>query len=325
MRNIILKIKNLSLPVFLEFVELKTKVASVFPMLLGFLWSLYRYQQFNVINSILFVLAVISFDMCTTAINNTMDYRKAVDLDYREEVNVLGKHQLDFNQMVAIILALLLGSSFLSLILVWRTDFALLPLGIICFLIGIFYTFGPLPLSRLPLGELFSGVTMGFGIFFLAVYIQEPTDFLKTSWLWEAGVVSVSWSFRETWNLLWMSLPMVCLIANIMLANNICDYEQDVRNNRYTLVHYLKQDNSLKLYTFLSIFPWILWLGYIILELLPVWASVSLILLLPFMRNLNHFRQEQIKTKTFVMSIKNFVLFSTMYAMILALALVLNL
>ncbi|MFX3862148.1 1,4-dihydroxy-2-naphthoate prenyltransferase, partial [Streptococcus suis] len=36
--------KGLSLTVFLEFVEMKTNVASVFPMTLGILWSLYRYQ-----------------------------------------------------------------------------------------------------------------------------------------------------------------------------------------------------------------------------------------------------------------------------------------
>ena len=45
-----MQIKNLSLPVFLEFVEIKTKVASVFPMLIGLLWSLYHYQQLNWLN-----------------------------------------------------------------------------------------------------------------------------------------------------------------------------------------------------------------------------------------------------------------------------------
>lgn len=114
MRSIILQIKNLSLPVFLEFVELKTKVASVFPMLIGLLWSLYHYQQLNWLNTLLFVIAVISFDMCTTAINNTMDYHKAVDKEYQQEENVLGKHDLDFKQMVVIILTLLLISILFS-------------------------------------------------------------------------------------------------------------------------------------------------------------------------------------------------------------------
>lgn len=83
--------KGLSLPVFLEFVEMKTKVASVFPMTLGILWSLYRYQAFNWLNTLLFIIAVLSFDMCTTAINNSMDYHKAKDETYRQESNVIGK------------------------------------------------------------------------------------------------------------------------------------------------------------------------------------------------------------------------------------------
>ena len=321
MRSIILQIKNLSLPVFLEFVELKTKVASVFPMLIGLLWSLYHYQQLNWLNTLLFVIAVISFDMCTTAINNTMDYHKAVDKEYQQEVNILGKHDLDFKQMVVIILTLLLISILFSLVLVWRTDFALLPMGVVCFLIGIFYTFGPMPLTRLPLGEVFSGVTMGFGIFFLAVYIQSPSDFLVTAWSLGQGVVNIDWYFAETVKIFLMSIPLICLIATIMLANNICDYEQDLRNHRNTLVHYLQPKASLFLYTVLSILPWFMWLIYVILGLLPLWALLGLILALPFVENLQRFQKQQIKSQTFINSIKNFVLFSGLYVLVLLVAL----
>ena len=321
MRSIILQIKNLSLPVFLEFVELKTKVTSVFPMLIGLLWSFYHYQQLNWLNTLLFVIAVISFDMCTTAINNTMDYHKAVDKEYQQEENVLGKHDLDFKQMVVIILTLLPISILFSLILVWRTDFALLPMGVVCFLIGIFYTFGPMPLSRLPLGEVFSGVTMGFGIFFLAVYIQSPSDFLVTAWSLGQGVVNIDWYFAETVKIFLMSIPLICLIATIMLANNICDYEQDLRNHRNTLVHYLQPKASLFLYTVLSILPWFMWLIYVILGLLPLWALLGLILALPFVKNLRRFQKQQIKSQTFINSIKNFVLFSGLYVLVLLVAL----
>ena len=321
MRSIILQIKNLSLPVFLEFVELKTKVTSVFPMLIGLLWSFYHYQQLNWLNTLLFVIAVISFDMCTTAINNTMDYHKAVDKEYQQEENILGKHDLDFKQMVVIILTLLLISILFSLVLVWRTDFALLPMGVVCFLIGIFYTFGPMPLSRLPLGEVFSGVTMGFGIFFLAVYIQSPSDFLVTAWSLGQGVVNIDWYFAETVKIFLMSIPLICLIATIMLANNICDYEQDLRNHRNTLVHYLQPKASLFLYTVLSILPWFMWLIYVILGLLPLWALLGLILALPFVENLQRFQKQQIKSQTFINSIKNFVLFSGLYVLVLLVAL----
>lgn len=316
-----MQIKNLTMPVFLEFVELKTKVASVFPMLIGLLWSQYHYQQLNWLNTILFMIAVISFDMCTTAINNTMDYHKAVDMTYREEENVLGKHQLDFKEMVAIILTLLLISILFSVLLVWRTDLALLPIGTLCFLIGIFYTFGPMPLSRLPLGELFSGVTMGFGIFFLAVYIQSPSDFLATTWSLGGWLVTINWYVGETVRIFFMSIPLICLIANIMLANNLCDYEQDLRNHRFTLVHYISPKGGVLLYTVLSTIPWVVWLIYVGFGLLPLWALLGLILALPFIKNLLRFRRAQVKSQTFINSIKNFVLFSGLYVLVLFVAL----
>lgn len=319
-----MSIKNLSLAVFLEFVELKTKVASVFPMMIGLLWSLYYYGQLNWLNTFLFVVAVVAFDMCTTAINNTMDYHKAVDKDYKSQENVLGKHELDFKEMVGIILALLTISILFSLILVWRTDFILLPLGTLCFLIGIFYTFGPMPLSRLPLGELFSGVTMGFAIFFLAVYIQAPAGFLASTWSLSSGLVKIDWYFWETLKIFFMSIPLICLIANIMLANNLCDYEQDLRNNRFTIVHYIGLKGGIFLYTILSIVPWIMWILYAVFGFLPLWILLGLILVLPFGKNLVRFRKIQIKSQTFVNSIKNFVIFSGMYVLALLIALFLK-
>ena len=35
------------------------------------------------------------------------------------------------------------------------------------------------------------------------------------------------------------SLPLVCSIANIMLANNLRDLDTDIENHRYTLVYYI--------------------------------------------------------------------------------------
>lgn len=308
--------KNLTLKAFLEFVEIKTKVASVFPMLIGILWSIYHYRIFNWLNTLVFVLAAICFDMCTTAINNTMDYKKALDEEYKQKDNVIGQYKLDYKQMVSIIFALLIVAVALSLILVMLTDIVLLPIGALCFFIGIFYTFGPIPLSRMPLGEVFSGVTMGFGIFFIAIFIQNPSILLHMTFNMQTITLGIHW--QELLLTLLMSLPLVCLIANIMLANNLCDYEQDVKNNRFTLVHYITKPIGVKLYVVLSIMPWICWAAYIIFGLLPIWAFVAFVL--AYVRHLpsvKRFIQKQIKRETFIESIKSFVLFSGIYVVVL--------
>ncbi|HFU4463974.1 TPA: 1,4-dihydroxy-2-naphthoate polyprenyltransferase [Streptococcus suis] len=310
--------KGLSLPVFLEFVEMKTKVASVFPMTLGILWAIYRYQTFNWLNTLLFVLAVLSFDMCTTAINNSMDYHKAKDETYRQESNVIGKFSLDFRQMIGIVFALLIFSVIISLVLVWRTSWLLLPMGALCFLIGIFYTFGPIPLSRMPLGEVFSGVTMGFGIFFLAVFIQQPDLLLlsQVSGQW----MTVQFSWIKIIEIIFMSLPLVCLIANIMLANNTCDLEEDIRNHRYTLVYYIGKKNALKLYFVLASLPWLLWIIYCLTGFLPIWALLGLSGVWPAYKSLETFLKKQVKRETFIEAVKSFVLFSVIYVLMLLLA-----
>lgn len=314
--------KNLTLPVFLEFVEIKTKVASVFPMLIGILWSVYHYHTFNVLNTIVFVLAALCFDMCTTAINNTMDYKKALDEEYKQQHNVIGQFQLDDKQMVRIIFLLLSAATALSLILVALTDIILLPIGAVCFLIGIFYTFGPVPLSRMPLGEIFSGVTMGFGIFFIAIFIQNPKLLLQSVMTMQTVTLVLQW--QEIVLAMFMSLPLVCLIANIMLANNLCDYEQDIKNNRFTLVHYITPQKGVTLYALLSVVPWMCWAVYIVLGLLPIWGIIALVpAYVVHFPSVKRFMAKQIKRETFIESIKSFVLFSLLYAIVLLIAIIL--
>lgn len=312
--------KGLTLPVFLEFVELKTKVASVFPMTIGILWAFYRYQTFNWLNTLLFVLAVLSFDMCTTAINNSMDFHKAKDEVYRQESNVIGKFALDFKQMIGIVLGLLVFSSLVSLILVWQTSWLLLPMGAVCFLIGIFYTFGPIPLSRMPLGEVFSGVTMGLGIFFLAVFIQAPDNLLLTRLDGQWLSLQVDWI--KVLEILFMSLPLVTLIANIMLANNTCDLEEDIRNHRYTLVYYIGKKYALQLYFTLASLPWLLWLIYCLTGFLPIWALLGLLGIIPAYKSLKRFLKKQVKGETFIEAVKSFVLFAAIYVLFLVVAII---
>lgn len=306
------------LKIFLEFVELRTKVASVFPMSLGFLWTYYQYGTINVKNALVFALAVLTFDMCTTAINNAVDYHKAVDLDYKVNENIIGVHQLDFRKMLHIIFGLLGISIIASLLLVVWTDPLLLLLGAICFAIGIGYTYGPMPLSRLPLGEIFSGVTMGFGIFFLAIYMTSYEQLFSSAW--SLGGVIIVWNWLETLRIFAWSLPLVFLIAGIMLANNTCDLETDIANGRYTLVYYIGKQQAVRLYTALQIGAWVVWL-IILLWSGNLWQPlIAGMCILPLhVRSIQRFRAKQIKRETFVESVKSFVMFSSMYVLVLVL------
>lgn len=300
--------KNIA--IFLEFVEIRTKIASVFPMLLGFLWTGYHYQQFNWLNSLIFAIAVISFDMCTTAINNTIDFHKAIDLDYKNQENVIGKNNLSFKKMVYIVLALLAFAIIFAISLVFLTDFLLLVLGGLCFLLGITYTFGPTPISRSPYGEVMSGVTMGFGIFFLAIYMTMYGEILSSTHTF--GTIAINFNWFETVKIFMMSIPLISFIANIMLANNTRDLETDIINERKTLVFYIGKTNAVRLYQILSTIPWIVWLLYIISGILPIWSILGFGLLPIHYKSILRFKEKQTR-ETFPEAIKSFTLFASMY------------
>lgn len=292
---------------WLELVEIRTKLASLLPFGIGILLAVTRWHSFDWANTALFFVAMLGFDMLTTAINNLMDYHKAKDPDYRRHVNVIGRTGMNPSHVAAGILLGLAATVAVSLGLVARTHWFLLLIGAACFAIGIFYTFGPLPLSRLPLGEVFSGVTMGLGIPFIAVYVNVPArDFLAVDLAWPQLVVDGSLPGLLALGLTAV-LPMA-LIANVMLANNLADYEQDVANHRLTLPMYLGKPASGWLYRGLAV------VGYpaiglaVVSGLVTPWCLVTWLSLPAVWRNAQRFVARPDKATTFGTAIANLVL-----------------
>jgi len=316
----------MSFRIFLELVEIKTKLASLLPFLIGLLFAIYHFGEFNPLNTAVFFVCMIIFDMTTTAINNYMDWKKAVDdpeFDYKNMHNVIGIHNLNEKIVVAAIFTMLIIAIALGIWLVYLTTFLVLFLGVLCFAIGIFYTFGPIPLSRLPLGELFSGITMGFGIRFLIIYVNVyHLELLGFSYI-EGGLL-IYMDILELLTILLISLPGVFTIANVMLANNICDLEEDRSNNRYTLVHYIGREASLKLFGILYLLSFLSIIVTAILGILPPLIGIVGFTLIPVIKNVKTFRETQIKSQTFVLSLKNLLLINGVTVIALAVTLLIE-
>lgn len=297
----------MSIRTFLNLVEIKTKIASLFPFLLGLLFVLYRYGTLDYINTILFFSSMLIFDLTATAINQYMDYRKATSDSYRKERNIIGQAAIPERLVITTIISMLAISSALGIWLVSQTDLLVLFIGMLCFAVGIFYTFGPIPLSRMPLGEVFSGVTMGFGILFLTVYVNA----------FDKGIANISWqgsSFLLKFDILLLleiglvSLPCVLTIANLMLANNICDLEEDIANHRYTLPFYIGKKYAIWLFNILYIVTFIAISIAALLGILPKALLLSLLMIKPVYSHVDAFNQKQSKTETFPLAGKNLVL-----------------
>lgn len=296
---------------FLELVEIQTKVASVFPYIVGNLLAYYRYQKWSLSHALILLVALLSIDMATTALNNYMDHKRAikkVGYNYQEH-NAIVKHDMGQGGIILTILMLLIVASGFGLVLVAMTDIYILLMGMVAFAIGLLYSYGPLPISRTPLGEVVSGMTMGFGIIFMSFYSQAYDQALiqvsLTDHIWTLAVKGPEIVFIFLY-----ALPMTVGIANIMLANNICDMADDYENKRYTLPIYLGKDRALKLYRGL----W--YLAALSILVLVVGRQVSPIHVLtltvygPIHSMYGVFKSSPSKEKTFVTAVKSFVLMS---------------
>ena len=223
-----------------------------------------------------------------------------------------------------IIFTLLTVASVLGVILTINTNVIVLLIGIISFLTGILYTFGPVPISRMPLGEVFSGVFMGFVILFLSCYIHI-FDKNIISLMYDNNILSIGINLLEVLYIFLISIPTITGIANIMLANNICDVEDDILNNRFTLPYYLGRKNSLNLFKILYYIGYIDLVILIILNILPVTSMLVLLTIMPLNKNIKLFCDNPVKSKTFIVAVKNFALINIANILAILMAIILKL
>lgn len=280
---------------FLKYVEIQTKITSTFTFMLTLSFLFYMKQTIDWKLTLVFFGSMFLFDLTTTAINNYIDTK---DND----------QQLQFKRSTALaIIYVLLGVSILlGLYLAFLTDIVILLIGGICFLCGIFYTFGPIPISRQPLGEILSGFFYGMAIPFIIMYINMPGDSFVLLDI-SMNTITLELKVIPILILILFGITPFCVTANIMLANNICDLEKDIQVKRHTLPYYIG-DKSLYLFAGLYYLTYLSTILMVILKIISPVFLLSLITLFPVQKNIKLFLDKQDKETTFILAIKNFIL-----------------
>lgn len=306
---------------FFKLVEIKTKVASMVPFFTGSLFAIYNYNQFDIKNFLLMFVSLLSFDMVATTINNYIDYKEAEkQYGYNYEIhNAIVRDKLQESNVIKTIVILFSIAVITGFALYLNTDLIVLILGAISFIVGVLYSYGPIPISRMPLGEIFSGFFMGFIIIFLAIYIHVFSTDIVNVFL-ENELVSIIFNYKEIIKIFFVSLPAVSGIANIMLANNICDIEDDLENKRFTLVVHIGVEKALTIFKSLYYISYINIIVLVLFNILPIYSFLALITYIPVKNNINKFLKEQKKNKTFVLSVQNFLLINIGYALTFVIA-----
>jgi 1,4-dihydroxy-2-naphthoate octaprenyltransferase len=174
---------------------------------------------------------------------------------------------------------------------------------------GVGYTFGPTPISRSPYGEGVSGVTMGLVIPFLIMEINAPGLAQITFNGWNAAVLL---NVAGLLKLCLVCVPLIFCIANIMLANNICDLEAD-KATRYTMPRHIGRKNAVRVFAALYGLVYVAIIAACALRVIPWTCLFVLPTALPVYRNIKQFQAKQVKAETFIVSIRNFLLILAPY------------
>ncbi|PSM51927.1 1,4-dihydroxy-2-naphthoate octaprenyltransferase [Campylobacter blaseri] len=282
----------MNLKIFLELIEFKAKAASLFPFLLGVCISIYHFNSFDLNIAIILYLAMFLFNCFVDIWDNYMDYKNAIDEEhYKVKTNVIGRENLNIKQLEIIMAISFLVSFSLGIFLVSKTGIELLFLGLISFIVGVWYSYGKRPISSTPFGEIASGLTMGFLIPLITVFTLNP----------ERHVFEIS----NLWIVFLSSFINIIFISNLLFANNICDMDEDRKNGRVTLPHILGFKNSILLFKFAYIFGFLSVILAVFTKVYPISLLLVFICIPLVVKNTIRLEKTPIKLKSFKYIITN--------------------
>jgi 1,4-dihydroxy-2-naphthoate octaprenyltransferase len=201
---------------FLRVVNIRVQVVTLSPICLGILLATASGNRLVGIPSILFALSAALIGMGTTALNSYADFMRGIDnKDFSLEAEKALVHEgVPPGAVLVVAVALFASGSALGLGLCLLIDWWIALVGILGLSVAIFYSAGPFPISRTPLGEVFVGASQGSLLFCVAYLVQGATL--------DRTVVL-------------LSLPSAVFVALILSVNNSCDRIGDRAGGRRTL------------------------------------------------------------------------------------------
>jgi 1,4-dihydroxy-2-naphthoate octaprenyltransferase len=203
------------------------------------------------------LIASVLIQVATNMFNEYYDYRRG--LDTPQTVGIAGAIVSGRVPAIAVFtaaIACFFVALMLGLYIVVRTSPQVLFWGVASALAGYLYTGGPLPVAYTPFGEAVVG-------FFMGPVIVGLASFIHTGALTSAAM--------------WAAIPIGCLVAAILLANNIRDIVADSRGGRHTIPITLGRDTGIAIYGSLIAGAYISVIAAVILRVLP---PTSLLMLL---------------------------------------------
>ena len=255
--------KYSTLQKFKALVQIQTIIISALPYIIGSVMASYYYHNFTLVYSLWLFLAVICFHLAVNGHNQYTDYTRYKQNHITSYNNILEKFNITKSWARKIIIILTLISAIIGITLSIKVGWIILLIGILSYLIGYCYSGGPYPILKTPFGEPASGITMGYNITFLGLYINMYNVHPFDNFFWAKAIIVAG--------------PAIFVIANVMLANNICDVAEDVKIGRKTLPYYTGRKTALTILCGYYVLAYIFLILGIVLKYLPVITLGSLL------------------------------------------------
>lgn len=265
---------------------------SLFPAFMGTLYAWYNYGTFRLIFSLLGLLTVVLFQLAISIRDNYLDYFVAENKKTGNvQEMVVGKETIPLKNVRFAYYITGAAAFILCLFLIFQTSLVLLYIGLGAMLIGVLYTFGPLPISSTPFGDFFIGLTYGFCIFAAMIYVNA-FDVISFNWL-ALGQLIVA------------SIPTAITVMAISLANNICDLEEDVEDGRFTLPYHLGVEKALIIFKHFYSAGYLAIVFSVAFGSFPRLVALTLLTYPYILKNIRIFMNKQDKKTTFLTTIVN--------------------
>ncbi|NJD88687.1 MAG: prenyltransferase [Betaproteobacteria bacterium] len=202
---------------FLKIVDIRTKIVSVSSLLVGSAWALATApERFSWSLFGMMAVSTLLIDMGTTGFNSHFDFVTGVDTRESDQERFKALVQADIDPRVALHLsfALFAAAVPLGLAIGAHAGWGVVSAGAACMVFAYFYSGGPHPISRTPVGEFFAGGLLGGALVAIAAFVHTQRLDAAT---------------------LLVGLPSSLVIAAILSTNNACDRVGDARAGRRTL------------------------------------------------------------------------------------------
>lgn len=258
----------------IKLIEPKTFGASVIPVVYGSVFSWYSYGKMNLLNLVILMLGMMLVQGATNMINDYFDHQRERGATDKADEKALSSGDISLKELAKLIKIFVGAALIIGILYSMQYSWWILLVIVLASAVLVGYSAGPLPLCYTPFGELAAGLTMGFGITATVIFIQSGEFSTGT---------------------LLACLPTVLFISALLLANNLSDWREDVKEGRKTTVILMGERNASVLWLSLLMGMSVVSGALSYMGIWPISAAVLSVLSLPVSGIFKAVRVEKIR------------------------------